>query len=61
VVAAALEVAVIDGAFVAVLRGSGEELGWLRRQCDGEEGRGEAEERGEWNGVLKSSRGVLLL
>lgn len=60
-VAAALEVAAIDGAVAAVLRGSDEQLGLTRAQCVEGDGRGVSVEGGEATGVEIGGGSVLLL
>jgi hypothetical protein len=51
VVAAAPMVAAIDGAVAGVRRGTGEQLGLARAQCEEGDGRGASEEVGEVTGV----------
>jgi hypothetical protein len=59
--AAALGVDEIDGAVAGVLRGTGEQLGLARAQCEEVGGRGESEEVGEATGVEFGGGSVLLL
>ena len=61
VVEGALEVAAIDDAVAAVLRGSDEQLGLTRAQCVEGDGRGDRGEGGEATGVENGDESVLYL